>query len=32
LAPSPDGGDDLVGLRDPLEWLGLSVVVVEESG
>ena len=29
--PAPDGGDDFVGIGDPLEGFGLSVVVVEEA-
>ena len=28
--PAPDGGDDFVGIGDPLEGLGLGVVVFEE--
>ena len=28
--PSSDGGDDFVGICDPLEGLGLGVVVFEE--
>ena len=29
--PTPDGGDDLVGIGDPLERLGLGVMVFEEA-
>jgi len=29
--PAPDGGDDLVRIGDPLEWLGLRIMVVEEA-
>ena len=29
--PAPDGGDDFVGISDPLERLGLGVVVFEEA-
>ena len=29
--PAPDGGDDLVGIGDPLEGLRLGVVIVEET-
>jgi hypothetical protein len=29
--PAPDGGDDFVGIGDPLEGFGLSVVAVEEA-
>jgi hypothetical protein len=31
LAPEPDGGDDFVWIGDPLERLGLSVVIFEEA-
>src|SRR5271165_1038056 len=29
--PAPDGGDDFVGIGDPLEGLGVCVVIVEEA-
>jgi hypothetical protein len=29
--PAPDGGDDFIGIGDPLEGFGLSVVIVEEA-
>ncbi len=29
--PAPDGGDDFVGIGDPLEGLGVGVVIVEEA-
>ena len=29
--PAPDGGDDFVGIGDPLEGLRLGVVIVEEA-
>ena len=29
--PSSDGGDDFVGIGDPLEGFGVGVVVVEEA-
>ena len=31
LMPSSDGGDDFVGIGDPLERLRLGVVIVEET-
>ena len=31
LMPSSDGGDDFVGIGDPLEGLRLGVVIVEET-
>jgi hypothetical protein len=29
--PAPDGGDDFVGVSDPLEAFGLGIVVDEEA-
>ncbi len=29
--PAPDGGDDFFGIGDPLERLGLRVMVLEEA-
>jgi hypothetical protein len=29
--PTSDGGDDFVGIGDPLEGFGMGVVIVEES-
>ena len=29
--PAPDGGDDFVGICDPLEGFRLGVVVIEEA-
>jgi hypothetical protein len=29
--PAPDGGDDFVGIGDPLAGFGTGVVVVEEA-
>jgi hypothetical protein len=31
LVPAPDGGDDFVGIGDPLEGLRLSVVIFKEA-
>jgi hypothetical protein len=31
VVPAPNGGEDLVGIGDPLEWLGPGVVIFEEA-
>ena len=31
MAPAPNGGNNFVGIGDPLERLGLGVAVVEEA-
>jgi hypothetical protein len=31
LAPTPDGGDDFVGIGGPGEGLGLLIVLIEEA-